>query len=575
MTTINHRSNDVFSLGMWTDRLPMLDHIDAGYGFDSRHKEHTKLLTEISSLHSAQLDKLKFIIGQKDLAIIEAENQHLEVINVLKSQTFDIVTRLDNLEQALGGYLECIRSVLGNINDQLGAMLNILVMPLGTKAAELIRDGNNALKNGFVDDAIVAFQEALEHKHTDYVALSSLAFAQMNKGEIDASIENFRKAVAYVPVEADATSKAIALENLSRAYYVSKDYAAAYEFSGKARTVCPNRNTISEYRHIVYSYLSGDEANAKEMTEALCVKEPRYFLNFTTDPDLEQHRSVVLSVLNQLCREVNNRARDQCDREGAEIEAFLANLVQSHKDFALGINLLRDNLAKTREYIESGSYTRAKDAITILERLKGIIPILSEFASLEKNLEETNFSIIESKYNNAISEYEYKKKAFEDKKREDLEAAKIVVKTRERMFRNWFTILPASVVALLSIFRITYFLIYGKERDSIIVKLIFLIPSTLIVGCLLGFIVVAICNLIGNHVIPSGKKAVEDIEARVMDVEYPEAIRQDYDTAISNRKGQENRLKSLRTQIESMRNNLNVFPVLANGTYLDNTEIVE
>ena len=109
------RGGDLFSFGLWTDRLPILDQVDAGYGHDSRHKEHMQVLSELSTIQSAQLQELRSLENVSRCAIAEAEYQHRSFVQSLKNMTFDIVGSLNCIEEMLGGHLEGIRATLGNI----------------------------------------------------------------------------------------------------------------------------------------------------------------------------------------------------------------------------------------------------------------------------------------------------------------------------------------------------------------------------------------------------------------------------------------------------------------------------
>jgi len=546
----------------------MLDQIDAGYGHDSRHKEHTALLEQISSLQSAQIDELKTLGNQNRLALIEAEHQHRMSMVALNHQTLDVVTRLNSVEQVLGAHLDGIRSALGNIDDRLGAVLKVLVTPLGTKAAEFTRDGNNALINGFVDEAVAAFEKALEYKQSDYVALSSLAFAKMRKGETDASIEYFRKAVAYVPPEADAESKAIALENLARAHYVKGDYGTAYEFSAKARETCPERTLASEYRHIVYAYLTGAVEEAKAKTQALCAKAPGYFVNFSTDPDLEPHRPVVLGVLDELAQDANQAARTQLESDGTLIEEFWAKLEAKYGEHTFGAGLIKTNLGKARNYVNNGSYTRSLETMLICVKLKEILPVLEESAKLRKAEADSGFPDIESRFIAAKSEWELQKREFENKKKEDLEIAEGVMKAKEKK-RDLYMYIALGLFAGLWLWGMIEWAI--KEWGW---GMIILIPIALICGAIVALIIVAISRGIASLFIRSGDQEVKAVQDRSFDVEFPEELRKVYQAAREAHRDRTDRIKSLGLTIDRSANEFDYFPAAADGLYF-NAEVIK
>ncbi len=329
------------------------------------------------------------------MAVNEAKVQHLNLMNELSGKTSRILDAIGNLAESLGANLAEIEWVLANIDDKLGRILKVLRAPLGTKAHELVVDGNLALSRGFITQAKGCFEEALEHKPSDYWALTSLGFALVRLEEPVKAIKAFEDAAAFVPSELGAEGRVTALENLARSHYADSNFKMAFQLANQAAALRSEHKCLdaqSLYLLSVYCYLINDFEYGSKLMAIICKEHPDYFLTYTTDEDLNPFRVQVLETLNDLARMANNEARQLSDNletvfKGVlpEIQIIQKNgfceelqLFQKYHDINLG--LIRSN--NYSDSIKSTNITA--HLLDIGKRIPKVVTLMKDFAAAEK-----------------------------------------------------------------------------------------------------------------------------------------------------------------------------------------------
>lgn len=513
-----------FSLGSWTDRLPMTDQLDIVYGHPNRHAESKKLLTALVKVQSEQLEESKSMESLSRYAISEARFQHQESLRSIEQLSSNIVEALDQMEQALGGHLEGIRSVLGNVDEKLGEMLKVMISPLGTASAELTRGGNVALQSGFIDDAIYAFQAALEHKQTDYVTLNSLGMALIEKGDFESAIIAFRRSAAYTEELSGRADRAIAFENLARAYYVNTDFENAYRNSLRARDIFENRTPASEYRHVVYCVLSGELSEVRVLAKRLCETHPRYFLNFATDPDLETCRDHIIKVLGELAKRAHVAAMQTKNKSEITINENLRFLEAEFPEYSSEYDFVNPCLKTADEYLSRYAYSLSLLAKDIFLELVNVTPSL---VSLCKSKREFHSHIVEDyemtkrEYDDSITDYRSQRSAFDSKSRTDLSSNADIVKRAK--VTTW-VLLGIGATGLLISGSVEFF------KDANLILAIIVFPLMLAVMALIFYAIAGVVGAIVTGVVGALGKAKEtSIKDRTLGVEYPRELEIKYE----------------------------------------------
>lgn len=116
------------------------------------------------------------------------------------------------------------------------------VAPARDRAAELVRIGMEAARNGEMDEAAVAFRKAVDIDPTEAEAWNGLGVALVRLGDEPRGVEAFRRALRVVPGHAEAhRNLAIVLDRQGRGSEAARHYRA---FLAKSPADSPERTTI-------------------------------------------------------------------------------------------------------------------------------------------------------------------------------------------------------------------------------------------------------------------------------------------------------------------------------------------
>lgn len=501
-------SNDHWPSPPFGDRWKIL------YNFPERHTEIKGLLKESLTKKEEELNLLGGIARTAEYALHEARFQQQSCLELVDRLSDDFAQNLRLLEETLGAYLYEIKWVLAHIDDKLSAILKILQAPLGTKARELTIDGNRALSRGFFNEAKDCFSKALEHKPSDYWALTSLGFTLIDEGNISGAIDMFSKAAAYVPSE--ATSEAHAFENLARAYFIKGDFNRAYDIGKRALTIREKGRCLtktSQYIFAVYSFLSGNTKDGKPILSDLCVAESRYFLTFATDSDLAPVKDEILEILNEMAKKEYERTCLEKDRVAKLIETVVKPLHQKHTNELNEYDSILNGFRETCVLLDLRDYTHSYIASKLLSSIKRICDNATQLVSLRLELPKSR-----ERLNNAKRKWEEAEEWYRAAKKEFKSGQVEGIRSTEE-FTKFAKVLVFLALAVLGIYGIVDIL-DSESGLNFILALIIGIPIFAILYFLfslfIGWVVSSVLNGIKSY-------ASKRIESRTFNTPFPQS----------------------------------------------------
>jgi tetratricopeptide (TPR) repeat protein len=171
---------------------------------------------------------------------------------------------------------EMAASVTGQeIKDFQASVVNVEIPPGNAPAEVWINRGNQLWRVRRYDDAIAAFEKALERpSEYDYLALYGIGLVQIDSGSILEAIATLNQAIQknreYIP----------AYKNLAAAYRLSKDYEQALSTINQAIQLQPeDANGWNEKWVILYSLKRYEEA-LEAINRAIALsKRPAFYMN--------------------------------------------------------------------------------------------------------------------------------------------------------------------------------------------------------------------------------------------------------------------------------------------------------
>lgn len=293
-----------------------------------------------------------------------------------------------HLEGTLCAELAEVKWVLGQIDTRLGELVHLVKFPRETEAKELVEDGVKALATRNLDDAEACLRNAVEAKRTSFQAHMNLAFVFLHKDKADLAITHFKKAADYAPATDRDGAQILAIENLARAYFAARNFAAARSVMERAVDLRKRHNTPSlhsDYQYATYCAQTGDPSSAIQIVVRLCKVQPTYFATASTDADFASIRAELLPALDDLARGEHQKATELLETAQGELEKSL-KAATDHESIAPEVDAVKAAFAASRKWLGARNYSDSVRVVSACSNVSSILGVLPALPKLRRTL---------------------------------------------------------------------------------------------------------------------------------------------------------------------------------------------
>ena len=287
------------------------------------------------------------------------------------SRIADGVENIDELVNRLGIFVnEASQRIILHLqaqNEILAVIAEAIPNPLLTSSKELKKRGEEALKNGWIDEAEADFREAIKLHYPDYIVhfyLGDIYLYHRSSKELPQAREYFLAAAKYAkPQSQNFASRAHYFAGFVS--YLLKDLAGAIANTREAIGLNPN-DILAQYMLAKYLALNKEAEESLQYLRQVIRADCDYVLKIALDHDFDGIRPRVDELILRLKNEVQS--------EVEKIERVILPNLQIAKAhlfaprFKSALQEIENYIEKARKYLEGGDYIdaiRAKENIIL------------------------------------------------------------------------------------------------------------------------------------------------------------------------------------------------------------------
>lgn len=289
----------------------------------------------------------------------------------------DVVDGIDKLSSKIGwGFSELIWRIEEN-REVLEKILKTLQNPTKTDAAEDRKDGLYAYWNGFIDDALEYFHNAVEKNRFDFSVHQYIGDIYFHhKENIEQSLEFYQNAAKYAKPKSKIHSS-YALLNVAKVQEIKENFIEAKKSTEEAIEISPNSSSIyyrSHYEHGRYLAILN---NYQEVLKHLkiCFENDSYYAVLV---DSEEDFDPMRDKINGLKQEMRNKAKERAQNGIEKIRKIISEVDKRDVRTAN----YKKRLSDSKELLEGDSFYSCRLSLYKTCTLK---KELLEFATSEIN----------------------------------------------------------------------------------------------------------------------------------------------------------------------------------------------
>lgn len=281
-----------------------------------------------------------------------------------------IVEAVEYLSDRVSTHLEDISWQLRQQNETLQGILLTLKNSRNNEAQQLLRQGRRHYFNCEFDEAEERFRKALEFDSTDYQVLMNLAFTALNRNDSTQALFYFKKALT-LPEDIGIKERTATLWAIARLHYVTGDYKESHETSLE---VFKSLNEIlprDYYLAAVYAFGAKENAYARKCLEKSVENNPSLWGVAAADPDLYEHRPVVMTILTRICEDANSQLRRlMTECQSLANDALSNNMPESVLN---ELKILSNRLSKCLSGDFIHAYSSAIGMMLVMDKLRNTL----------------------------------------------------------------------------------------------------------------------------------------------------------------------------------------------------------
>lgn len=254
------------------------------------------------------------------------------------------------------------------------------VSDAGGGETELLWLGEDSLRAGKYDDALIMFNKVLARAAEDYRPHTGLGFLAVEQGDLIKASHQFQKALACTlnPVQ-----RSYLLLLLARIHELKGNCDDAIDAVQQALAVAPDLSE-ARYRHAVLLARKGSIGEALSMIRTLIAAKPDFYPRVLIDPCL----SDVQHELDAVIRELFDRAHEQASETIQSIRQDLSDHREWFSEEDDAYKTARKLLDQTVKRLEGNGYFGLLDVVSaghdIKEKLRAALR--NRRRSLRKNI---------------------------------------------------------------------------------------------------------------------------------------------------------------------------------------------
>lgn len=196
--------------------------------------------------------------------------------------------------------------------ETLKDILDILQAPLDTQAKELKKRAEEALKNGWIDDALQDFLESEKRNRYDFTIHQYIGNIYFGKKKPNEALEYYRKAEKYArPYSSYYAS--VSLLHIGLIRYLQGDFKKAYEATLEALKLHP-RLYEAHYQHSQYCALLVRTDEALEHLKRAILGDRYYLAKAISEKNFDAIKERIRSLGRKLAAKARALATSEINR---------------------------------------------------------------------------------------------------------------------------------------------------------------------------------------------------------------------------------------------------------------------
>ncbi len=286
---------------------------------------------------------------------------------------------------------------------QLKKIAQILEAPLETQTREIRRRAESAYRNGWTDEALQDFAEAVKKNYADFTVHQNMGNIYLEKNKLSKSQQCYEKAAKYARPHSTSYT-AYALWHLARVRHLQGNNEAAYSTAKEALGLEP-KLIECVYDLSRYCSLLGKQEEAVSNLRKAVEFDPGYCLRALTDEAFSGMREAIEALVSTLKSEAMQKAQEMLQdcRQWLHLAEEMGSRLATHGSSAITKELKKE-VEHICRLIEKNTYldyrhayelalTTGRNLVGQLESLQGtvsarIVKVKEFVRQNEKSLQE-------------------------------------------------------------------------------------------------------------------------------------------------------------------------------------------